>query len=422
MMKKLWLIPLLLAILFALASCGGQGECSESASKPSSESESDSVSESESEFESVSESESASESASESESSPLLPEEGAAVEKWQWHMATTAAGGVTVRFPLPEDCTLSHRDGATWDIEREGKRVGTLSTVEGDGVPLETATYSGGISVDYALLGHSDGSFSHCFAFWVEDEAGWFAYYLTLAQPMMDASAVTYLAENAAVAPCGEGVIRLNPSLQRGGKVLILGNSFVYSSNIGGILTAMLEAGGLDCEVEAVSRGYASVTDYVTEDWLRKMSSGDYAAVFLCGLYGSDDRAALPAAREACRASGTALVLFPAHNEGIANVKGAIADDPTLPHLPWKGTVEALIADGVDLWELCINDQHKHSTPLAGYVGALLIYRSLTGEMPPMLEGAYADLEEEAFVLLGEFYARGWVGEPSAFVYEMYLP
>ena len=418
MMKKLWFFSLFLALLFALASCGGQAESSDGTSEPPSESESDSVSASESE----SESESTSESASESEAPPLRPEEGAPVEKWRWHMATTALGGVTVRFPLPEECTLSHRDGVTWDIEREGKWVGTLSTVEEDGVPLETATYSGALSVDYALLAHKDGHFSHSFSFWVEDEKGWFAYYLTLSQSLLNASAVQYLSENAAIAPCGEGVIQQNPTLRDGGKVLILGNSFVHSSRIGDILTAMLEAGGVDFEVEAVARGYASVTDYVTEDWLGKMSSGDYAAVFLCGLYGADDRAALPAAREACRASGTALVLLPAHNEGIGNVKGAIADDPTLPHLPWKGTVEALIEDGVDLWALCINDQHKHSTSLAGYVGALLIYRSMTGEMPPVLEGEYAALEDAAFLLLGEFYAKGYVGDAPTFVYEMYLP
>ena len=34
------------------------------------------------------------------------------------------------------------------------------------------------------------------------------------------------------------------------------------------------------------------------------------------------------------------------------------------------------------MWYLCINDSHKHSTPLAGYVGAHMIYRAIYDEMP----------------------------------------
>jgi hypothetical protein len=29
-----------------------------------------------------------------------------------------------------------------------------------------------------------------------------------------------------------------------------------------------------------------------------------------------------------------------------------------------------------------VDDQHLHSTPLAGYVGAMMIYRSIYGQMP----------------------------------------
>jgi hypothetical protein len=41
-----------------------------------------------------------------------------------------------------------------------------------------------------------------------------------------------------------------------------------------------------------------------------------------------------------------------------------------------------MLSNGVSDSALYINDSHKHSTPLAGYVGASMIYRALYGEMP----------------------------------------
>ena len=50
--------------------------------------------------------------------------------------------------------------------------------------------------------------------------------------------------------------------------------------------------------------------------------------------------------------------------------------------LNWKAELDGLILGGVDRWELCIDDAHDHSRPLAGYVGAHMIYRAIYGELP----------------------------------------
>ena len=76
------------------------------------------------------------------------------------------------------------------------------------------------------------------------------------------------------------------------------------------------------------------------------------------------------------------LVIFPAHNENATVIQRAIDSDDTLYYLPWRDEINALIGAGVDFWDMCINDMHKHSTPLAGYVGAHMIYRAIFGEVP----------------------------------------
>ena len=54
----------------------------------------------------------------------------------------------------------------------------------------------------------------------------------------------------------------------------------------------------------------------------------------------------------------------------------------------------------------CINDEHKHSTSLAGYVGASMIYRSLFNEFPQELK--YAPLTmDEVSSQLGDYVYEG---------------
>jgi hypothetical protein len=73
--------------------------------------------------------------------------------------------------------------------------------------------------------------------------------------------------------------------------------------------------------------------------------------------------------------------------------------------LNWKGELEGLIKRGVDIWDLCISDAYNHSRPLAGYVGAHMIYRAIYNELPskPMrytIKQTYVDgiLERYAYV------------------------
>lgn len=165
--------------------------------------------------------------------------------------------------------------------------------------------------------------------------------------------------------------------------ILILGNSFISSSDIGSILTEMLQNEGRDCTVEAVSRGYANVGTYANDsEYLALIREGTHEFVFICGLYSESQVKNLKPLKEACEESGATLVIFPAHNESADAVTAAQNEYPELFCLNWKEELDDLIIGGVDRWELCIDDAHDHSRPLAGYVGAHMIYRAIYGELP----------------------------------------
>lgn len=188
--------------------------------------------------------------------------------------------------------------------------------------------------------------------------------------------------------------------------VLILGNSFVGTSKIGDILREMIELNGKSSKVGAISIGNAQVGTYSNDiSLLQTIREGRYDAVFICGFYSYPQVANLGMIKSACDSSETTLVIFPAHNESASVIAAAREAYPTLHCLNWKGELEGLIKRGVDIWDLCISDAYNHSRPLAGYVGAHMIYRAIYNELPskPMrytIKQTYVDgiLERYAYV------------------------
>ena len=195
-------------------------------------------------------------------------------------------------------------------------------------------------------------------------------------------------------------------SYLQGGNILILGNSFISTSDIGSILDEMLFYSENKCNVEAVSIGYATVGTFISDTSLMSdIEAGTYDAVFICGLYSESEIDYLKILQMSCETSDTALVVFPAHNESRGAINAASEACPWLYCLDWKAELDMLIDQGVDKWELCINDSHLHSTPLAGYVGAHMIYRAIYGEMPVDL--MYAIDQTYVDSVLGDYTEYG---------------
>jgi hypothetical protein len=189
--------------------------------------------------------------------------------------------------------------------------------------------------------------------------------------------------EDAETQKKGPLIERFNESKQ----ILILGNSFVGTSQVGDFLNDMLSQANSDYRVKAISRGFATVETYASDpEIMKEIEDGRYCCVFQCGFYYESEIEHYKTIKNACRKSGTAIMAFPAHNE-IKEVVRKLSE--TEDCLDWQEEIEALMRANVShnatLWDFCIMDEFRHSTPLAGYVGAHMIYRRIFGEVPPSL-------------------------------------
>ena len=193
------------------------------------------------------------------------------------------------------------------------------------------------------------------------------------------------------------------------GNYLILGNSFISSSDIGSILTDMFSLNNKNVNFNAVSRGYAQVGTYTSDSgMMSSIENGNYDAVFICGFYANAEANNLVLLENACKKSNTELIIFPAHNEFEEPIKMARNKCPNLKFLDWRGELNMLIDSGVDKWDLCWNDQHLHSTEYAGLIGAHMIYRAIYGEIPNV-DGMYSINIDEAKNMFGDYLTTGCV-------------
>ena len=206
------------------------------------------------------------------------------------------------------------------------------------------------------------------------------------------------------VADAGLGKLR---KLSHAQNILILGNSFISSSNIGGILQDMLWANDHDIMVLPISIGYANVQSLVEDETLmNEIASGYYEAVFICGFYSTSQTESLAVLRDICDGAESELVIFPAHNENEAAIRKACRENPELVCINWKEELDNLIKSGVSRSTLCINDTHQHSTDLAGFVGAHMIYRAMYGELPE-IQNLSAVSENYVSTFLGDYPYTG---------------
>jgi hypothetical protein len=197
--------------------------------------------------------------------------------------------------------------------------------------------------------------------------------------------------------------------------IIVLGNSFIGTSKINIIYNDIAVNSGKAPFMYAESRGYASIQTYAQDSsLLRRIAAGEWSAVFLCGFYGRDDTS-LGIIKNACNKSDTQLIIFPAHNESDAMIGISTSPHPELLKINWKREIDLLINEGRSKWDFCYNDGHLHSTPLAGYVGAMMIWRAIWGEMPNVTLTSGAVDQEWADSILGSYLTTPTFGlmDPS---------
>lgn len=191
------------------------------------------------------------------------------------------------------------------------------------------------------------------------------------------------------------GSDRVMPEIKNDSKVfLILGNDFLNTSKIAEFLSDMLITDGSNFTVEI--RIKDTIFDFASDkNLIAEIENGNFAYIFQCGFYNTSEQAitvtkALKTIIDASYKSNTAVVALPAHNEPNVEINNVLSAFSELYCINWKEEINSLIESGISYTTLtetdfCQNDKNKHSTPLAGYVGAHMIYRNIFGKIPPTL-------------------------------------
>ena len=308
---------------------------------------------------------------------------------------------------IPQEWTLSEKDGG-YSLSRNGKAIGKIwngaadDLSEWESVKDITRTDKGVIKKRDIEM-NASGEFRYHFEFSFEDRESWGKVTLICNYDELNDTALSRINASARVEHIGNSLHLGELSEAKGKQIAVLGNSFINSSSIGRMLD---EINGGNFSVMWHSRGYATVNTYINDESLMDdIRNGAYACVFICGFYSSGEIDNLGVLKEACDESDTELVVFPAHNEG-ASIAKAAAEKYGLKLLDWQGEINMFIDRGVDTWEFCVNDQHKHSTALAGYVGAQMIYRAICGDIPE-LDSFYSVDTENVRRLLGDYVETG---------------
>ena len=313
---------------------------------------------------------------------------------------------------MPIEWTISE-DTEGYSIVRDGENIGTIKLGKTAALPNETVCESetnanDGVSCEWSIV-YGGEEFIHRFVYSCEISEKERSMTFEVEYDELDMTALKKakysMALRQTMTDAGLGTIDI--SARPGEKpILILGNSFVGTSCVGEIFARMCEASSNHkYDVVWEAQGMATVSQNWSE-CAQSMRDGAYAAVFMCGFYGQGDVAAFGDFVDICKASNTPIVIFPAHNESTAS--NAVRMYPDAYYLDWKGELNLLISLGVDRWDLCIDDYYDHSTPLAGYVGAHMIYRALFGEMPPVINKYNADVSYDLVVKkLGDYAQTG---------------
>ncbi len=323
------------------------------------------------------------------------------------HLALEDA--TTLRFPFPMEWHIEKRRSSL-AITAGGAVIGEIyrgTPHDAEEMTLHETKEDNGVSVGvyYGKLTREDETAPYYQFHYQYKAADGYQKSITaeVRVEQMDAIAYKWL-----LSVCTADSVEVTPKLplsEGNGKksVLFLGNSFIGTSRVGTFFDALVWSGKKDCDVTAKSIGYATVTLYATQytEWLTKIRNGDYGIVFMCGFYGASDVTSLQTIIDACNAGGARLVIFPAHNERDAQITTAHETYPAVPLLHWKNEIDKYIDAGVPESALCINDEHMHSTPLAGYIGAAMAYRAVFDEEPPALPDGTPLSQSEIDALIG---------------------
>ncbi len=318
----------------------------------------------------------------------------------------------TLFVTMPKDWTLEKNENG-YSILRDSQVIGNVTTlakstpIDGSVNVFYTEITTNNIKVTHSIdsiVSDNNTTYNRTLRYKYDSEHEGYDILLTVPYQEIDSSAVykmiTEVKKATTATNTNLGVLQIQDNRN---KILILGNSFIRTSQIGQILDTMC---GNEASVEAHSRGNSHVETYTSDiELMQKIRSGNYSVVFICGLYNQVSFDALQQMINACKESNTKLAVFPAHNENQQNIERVMSMYPDTVFINWKAEINNLISTGIDVSNFCIPDAHNHSTPLAGYVGAHMIYRAVFNKIPQTTH--FTEVSQTQIDLLGEYVTSG---------------
>lgn len=307
--------------------------------------------------------------------------------KYQTVTFGTEHSDILLQFSLPSEWSFHIDANQNYVIEREGTPIGAIVTGESadrnEWERLEQNEHIfNGLTAEELVEKNSD-AYRFRYRYTYSDKIGSQTVTLTASYEEINDYSAFQLLQSTFLKDQSTETQFSTLSELKNKSVLILGNSFIGSSEIADILEQMLEKNGKKTSVEAIGIGMANVDTFANNsEIMSDIRSGKYDAVMTCGFYTKATAEAVSKILSACNTSKTALIMLPAHNESDSKIQEIHDQFETVKLLNWKKEVERLISYGIDKWDMCEDDYHKHSKPLAGYVGAHLIYRAIYGTVP----------------------------------------
>ena len=322
---------------------------------------------------------------------------------------------LAISLPHPSDWSFEQNSDGGFDVMREGNKIGTVSRDGNENeswISVKNKIAGNDIcTVKYSIQKNLD--IADTFRYFIE-----YSYVEDLVKMTMVLQiAYEEICEDYLEMLCDETVITslttepnigVLSDIPQNRPVVFIGNSFIGSSKVDTIFKEMLRKEGKSLTVMTRAYGGAQLEDYANDTYLiNEIKSGKFGTIFLCGFYGYS-RSDMKIIVDACEQSNTALAVFPAHNEYDSSIKLVQKHFPELAHINWKAEVDALISNGVDPLDMYVEDAHKHSTTLAGYVGAQMAYRAIFGEIPtkPISETISTSYVRAK---LGDYVDRGFI-------------
>ncbi len=304
-------------------------------------------------------------------------------DDWEKIRILDRGKGLALQLEIPYDWSISKKNTDTLNIVCDNDIIGTIQR---EALSAGNADFRFGHYADvddrvvYAPLVDKTGVY-RCYEWQLMQKGVTFTVNIRLNYIELDEKASLDFMNKLTVVSRQSMIIPLSES-NGSDKILLLGNKHLEYSKVDAFLNDMFINASNGYSAESICINDAGVTAFKDHYGIsRSISGGSYGYVFLCGLYSARDVRNVAVIRECCEASGTELVIFPAHDESIDSINEALNTYTDLPFLDWRGEIDELIIRGGEYSDYR-NNGYGVSLPLAGYVGAHMIYRRLFGDPP----------------------------------------